>query len=166
MQSNLKYAIVDTPFGHVLIIRSEKGLRSVSLPQLPGTLRTGQTLYSPHDAEEDLAAFSDLPLRLQRYYGGEAVGFPDEIDYEDATAFERVVWGATRTITYGSARSYGWVAAQIGMPRAWRAVGRALGRNPLAIVVPCHRVVSTGGLGGFGGGLALKKRLLALEAGA
>jgi len=165
MRSNLKYATVDTPFGCVLMVRSERGLRSVSLPRSTRIEALSQAGRSLHGAEEDTAAFGDLPLRLQSYFNGEAVAFPDELDYGEATAFQRAVWRATRSIPYGSTRSYGWVAAQIGRPRASRAVGGALGRNPIAIVVPCHRVVAGGGLGGFGGGVAFKKRLLDLEAG-
>ena len=69
-----------------------------------------------------------------------------------------------RTIPYGETRSYGWVASHLGLPKAARAVGQALGRNPLPIIIPCHRVISSdGGLGGFGGGLGLKESLLRLE---
>jgi methylated-DNA-[protein]-cysteine S-methyltransferase len=165
MRLNLKYATVDTPFGHVLMVRSARGLRSVSLPHIALIEALAQAGHSLRDAEEDAAAFGDLPIRLQRYFGGEAIAFPDELDYGDATAFQRAVWHAARSISYGSTRSYGWVAARIGRPNACRAVGGALGRNPIAIVVPCHRVVASDGLGGFGGGIALKQRLLDLEAG-
>jgi len=74
------------------------------------------------------------------------------------------VWQATRLIPYGETRSYLWVAVQIGKPGAARAVGQALGRNPLPVIVPCHRVIAAdGGLGGFTGGLEMKRRLLELE---
>jgi methylated-DNA-[protein]-cysteine S-methyltransferase len=74
------------------------------------------------------------------------------------------VWLATQKILHGETRSYGWIAGQLGKPEAARAVGQALGRNPLPIIVPCHRVVSgNGGLGGFTGGLDMKKYLLELE---
>jgi len=74
------------------------------------------------------------------------------------------VWQATRLIPYGETRSYLWVAVQIGKPGAARAVGQALGRNPLPVIIPCHRVIaSDGGLGGFTGGLVMKRRLLELE---
>ncbi len=165
MRLNLKYATVDTRLGCVLMVRSERGLMSVSLPESSRIQALAQAGQSLRDAEEDAAAFGDVPLRLQRYFGGEEVAFPDELDYGDATAFQRAVWEATRSISYGSTRSYGWVAARVGKPHACRAAGGALGRNSIAIIVPCHRVVASGGLGGFGGGIALKKRLLDLEAG-
>lgn len=80
------------------------------------------------------------------------------------TEFERRVWDAVAAIPYGSTASYGEVARRVGRPRAYRAVGAANGRNPIPIVIPCHRVVaSDGGLGGYGGGLPLKRRLLTLE---
>jgi O-6-methylguanine DNA methyltransferase len=118
------------------------------------------------DAVEVTSAFGDLPSRLQRYFNGEKVLFSDRLDLSGATSFDRAVWETTLSIPYGETRSYAWVAQQIGRPRAFRAVGSALARNPFPIVVPCHRVVaSSGNLGGFSGGLALKKSLLELEAG-
>ncbi len=93
--------------------------------------------------------------------------FPDELDLSTATPFQRQVWEKTRLIPYGETRSYSWVAEQIGKPGAARAVGQALGRNPLPIIIPCHRVVASDGkLCGFAGGLGMKRRLLSLEASA
>ncbi|MBN1692717.1 MAG: MGMT family protein [Dehalococcoidales bacterium] len=95
---------------------------------------------------------------------GQRVDFPDKLDLQGATDFQRKVWEATKQIPYGQTRSYEWVAKQVGKPGAARAVGQALGKNPLPVVVPCHRVITCDGKsGGFGGGLAMKKRLLALE---
>ncbi len=80
------------------------------------------------------------------------------------TQFQKAVWRATAGIPYGETRSYAWVAKRIGNPRAVRAVGQALGANPVPIIIPCHRVIgSSGKLCGFAGGLALKQRLLELE---
>ena len=80
------------------------------------------------------------------------------------TPFQRRVWHALETIPYGSTRTYGDIARAVGAPKAARAVGQANHRNPIPIVIPCHRVVAAGGkLGGYGGGIALKRRLLALE---
>jgi O-6-methylguanine DNA methyltransferase len=93
------------------------------------------------------------------------VSFPDELDLSPATAFQRQVWEITRLIPYGETRSYSWVAEQMGKDGAVRAVGRALGRNPLPIIIPCHRVVEKDGrLGGYSGGVGIKKELLRLEA--
>jgi len=79
------------------------------------------------------------------------------------TRFQLAVWGALQEIPYGQAVTYGELAELVGRPRAARAVGRAVGTNPLPILVPCHRVVAAGGLGGYGPGPSWKERLLALE---
>jgi methylated-DNA-[protein]-cysteine S-methyltransferase len=101
--------------------------------------------------------------QLAEYFAGRRQRFTLPLD-PSGTAFQRDVWDALRTIPFGETRSYAQIARQIGHPRAVRAVGAANGRNPLSIVVPCHRVVgSTGALTGFAGGLDVKARLLALE---
>jgi methylated-DNA-[protein]-cysteine S-methyltransferase len=95
------------------------------------------------------------------------VTFPDELDLPQATTFQRKVWEITRLIPYGETRSYSWVAEQLGKAGAVRAVGRALARNPLPIITPCHRVVEKDGtLGGYSGGVEIKEYLLQLEASA
>jgi methylated-DNA-[protein]-cysteine S-methyltransferase len=108
--------------------------------------------------------FQGLTERLRTYFTGQKADFPDRLDLSAATAFQRKVWEATGLIPYGETRSYKWVAEQIEKPQAARAVGQALGRNPLPVIIPCHRVLaSNGGLGGFIGGLQMKKSLLHLE---
>ncbi|NLL90358.1 MAG: MGMT family protein, partial [Dehalococcoidales bacterium] len=98
------------------------------------------------------------------YFKGAKVTFPERLDMSAATTFQREVWQATRTIPYGESRSYKWLAEKIGRPKATRAVGGALGKNPLPIIVPCHRVIgSNGDLTGFTGGLDIKIKLLELE---
>jgi O-6-methylguanine DNA methyltransferase len=119
-----------------------------------------------NEANRSPDAFSDIVERLKEYYRGCKVAFPDKLDLTGATPFQHAVWTAAQRIPYGETRSYRWVAERIGKPQAARAVGQALGRNPLAIIVPCHRVLaSDGGLGGFGGGLEMKRQLLRLEGG-
>ena len=109
--------------------------------------------------------FHNLTERLRAYFRGDKTDFPVKLDLSGATDFQRAVWERARTIPYGETRSYGWLAKQIKRPGAARAVGQALGRNPLPIVIPCHRVIaSNGSLGGFSGGLEMKKQLLRLEA--
>jgi len=102
---------------------------------------------------------------LRRYFRGEPTRFEDiDVDLSGATSFQRRVYEATRAIPWGKVATYGQIAKAIGKPNAQRAVGQALGQNPVAIVIPCHRVVASGGgLGGFGGGLAWKRKLLRLE---
>ena len=162
----IKYAVINTKLGWVGIGSSERGLIFITLPKLSSKEVISQIdILIADKANEDYLAFGDLPQRLQRYFNGERVTFPDRLDLSNATAFQRTVWSLTRAIPYGETRSYAWVARQIGRPQALRAVGGALARNRFPIIVPCHRVIATSGsLGGFSGGLELKKRLLDLEA--
>ena len=165
MASSLKYAIFETRAGWVGALGSEKGLRRLTLPQ-----------NSPEEARLELGEeltlalsspqfFEDLTSRLKQYFVGEEVAFPDRLDLSWATPFQIRAWEVARRIPYGETRSYRWVANEMGKPQGARAVGQAMGRNPVPIIIPCHRVVASGGgLGGFGGGLEMKKRLLALEA--
>jgi len=102
--------------------------------------------------------------RFRIYFSGDEITFPDELDLSGATHFQRRVWEITRLIPYGETRSYTWVAQQVGKPGAARAVGQALARNPLPIIIPCHRVLTIDGkLGGFSGGTEMKRCLLQLE---
>lgn len=164
MTSGLQYCIFDTAMGWVGAVKTAKGLLRSTLPQsseqevrrLLGE-STNLAVWSPD-------AFHDLSERLKSYFIGRRVAFPDELDLSAATPFQRRVWEVTRLIPCGETRSYSQVAEQAGNAAAARAVGQALGKNPLPIIIPCHRVLaSNGGLGGFGGGLVMKKRLLSLE---
>lgn len=147
------------------IVGSAKGLRRLILPQASKEEVLGaveNSCLSVDGSDSDFPV--DLPQRLHRYFNGERVDFHDRLDLSGATRFQQDVWAITKNIPYGQTRSYGWVAVQLGKPKAMRAVGQALGRNPLPIIIPCHRVVrSDGGLGGFSGGLDMKKLLLRLE---
>jgi O-6-methylguanine DNA methyltransferase len=103
---------------------------------------------------------------LARYLAGDRLRWDGPLDERGLTAFQRLVFDGVRGIPHGERRTYADVAAGLGRPAAVRAVGNALRRNPFPIVVPCHRVVRTGGdLGGYSGGEAAKRRLLAIEAG-
>lgn len=159
---------VETPFGWVVIAGSLHGVSLVSLPfadwqtfenELGGSLRASLV-------KDESGPLKGLCDRIRSYYEGRIVIFAEKLDFGLASPFEKAVWNATGSIPYGEIRTYAWVANQIGRPQAYRAVGQALGRNPCAVVVPCHRVIAAdGSLGGFSAGLGLKKRLLDLEAG-
>jgi methylated-DNA-[protein]-cysteine S-methyltransferase len=111
--------------------------------------------------EREAGEAADL---VRRWLDGEAVDVAGRIGFAGGTAFQRAVWRAMLEIPRGETRSYGWLAERIGRPGAARAVGQAVGANPLPLLVPCHRVIaSDGGLGGFGGGLAMKEALLRHE---
>jgi methylated-DNA-[protein]-cysteine S-methyltransferase len=165
MPEPLKYITFDTTKGWVGILGSSKGILRTTLPQ-PSAQDAHRLLGEPANcAEPSPDLFVSLIERFQAYFSGGRIDFPDELDLSGATPFQRRAWLATRLIPYGDTRSYQWVAKQTGKWGASRAVGQALGRNPLPIIIPCHRVVNADGrLGGFSGGLETKKRLLHLEA--
>ncbi|HLG21211.1 MAG TPA: methylated-DNA--[protein]-cysteine S-methyltransferase [Candidatus Manganitrophaceae bacterium] len=101
---------------------------------------------------------------LTRYFLGERIRFGEPISFRVGTPFQKKIWKKMSEIPYGEARSYQWIADQLQMGRAARAVGNACGKNPLPIVIPCHRVVrQDGSLGGYTGGVAVKKKLLEIE---
>jgi methylated-DNA-[protein]-cysteine S-methyltransferase len=165
MSEALYYTVFSTKAGRVGIMGSVNGLRRATLPQDSDRAVYRRLGDSLKDAREAPERFTDLIERLQAYYSGYRTDFPDKLDFGDATAFQQAVWRAARLIPYGETRSYRWVAAAAGNLKAARAAGQALARNPLPIIVPCHRVLAAdGGLGGFSGGLKVKEYLLELEA--
>lgn len=127
-----------------------------------------QSVLKWHDqisSRAEASYFGDLPDRIRDYLAGKVVGFPDRLDLSWASLFQRSVWKVDQSIPYGETRTYHWVAEKLGMPKAARAVGQALARNPLPIIIPCHRVIySDGNLGGFSSGQDWKRRLLEIEA--
>ena len=119
----------------------------------------------PEPPEQDDTAFGDVAAQLEAYFAGDLTEFAVSLRLE-GTMFQRRVWMALLDIPYGETRCYGELAASIGHPGAARAVGLANGSNPIAIIVPCHRVIgSTGKLIGYGGGLDRKRQLLDFESG-
>ncbi len=165
MTGDLKYITLNTDIGWIGILSSAKGLLGITLPQRSAQEAcqllgdsVNRAICSPHP-------FDNLMERLKVYFSGHRTTFPDKLDLSRATHFQREVWEITRRIPYGETRSYAWVAEQIKKPRAMRAVGQALSKNPLPIIVPCHRVVASDGkLGGFSSGVEMKRYLLSLEA--
>ena len=146
------------------LLGSSAGLRRVILPQTTDVKVASLLGASLTKAQPSAAIFEDLIARLQAYLAGEEVEFPDTLDFSGATDFQRNVWEAAKKIPYGKTHTYTWLASQAGKPQAVRAAGQALSQNPCPIIVPCHRVTLTGGgIGGFSGGLTIKKRLLKLE---
>ena len=158
------YVVFSTHLGWVAISRSYVGLRQIVLSC--SSPEEALSFLAKHSEEliPNASAFGTFPDRLMRYLHGEVVLFPDDLDITHATPFQDAVWETTCAIPYGEVRSYAWIAQQISNPRATRAVGQALSKNPLPIVVPCHRVVGSGDrLGGYSGGLGLKQHLLDME---
>ena len=165
----LRYDVVETPLGWMGLLASDNGLRRTTLPGPSPQQCLAELGREADEAVLSPERFEGLRGRLTRYFRGESLGFDDEpIDVDDASPFPKAAWNACRAIPRGECRSYQWLAAQTGRPRAPRAAGQSMARNRLPIIVPCHRVIgSDGGLGGFGKGkshLDLKRRLLDLEA--
>ncbi len=166
----LNYLIFDTSLGWVGIMGSAEGLRELTLPQLSHQqafylLRESALKSQRILIEARIDYFGNLAERIKSYFNGERINFPDGLDLSWASSFQKRVWKATQSIPYGETRAYAWVAGKIGISKAARAVGQALARNPLPIIIPCHRVIcSDGTLGGFSDGKLLKQRLLEMEA--
>lgn len=153
------YRVVESPVGGLLLARNEAGLRWIRF--------AGPAHAGPSDPQWERRddAFDDVVGQLTEYFGGNRRQFTLPLAPE-GTPFQQRVWRALIDIQYGETISYGALASRIGQPSASRAVGLANGSNPLPIVIPCHRVIgSNGKLTGYGGGLPIKERLLALERG-
>jgi O-6-methylguanine DNA methyltransferase len=158
-------ARADSPIGTLRVASTRAGLAFVELPHASGRGLFGWLDRHLPDArcDEGFAPNRAAIRQLQEYLEGKRTDFDLELDLR-GTPFQLEVWSALREIPYGETRSYAEIAERVGRPRAVRAVGTANGSNPLALVVPCHRVINAGGrLGGYGGGLDLKARLLAME---
>lgn len=157
--------LVDSPIGSLRLASTSAGLAYLELPNACGRGMRGWLHRCLPDARcvEDFAANRRATQQVLEYLEGKRSVFDLELDSR-GTDFQLRVWNALREIPYGETRSYAQIAKQLGQPRAVRAVGTANGANPLSLVVPCHRVIASGGkLGGYGGGLELKARLLAME---
>lgn len=150
-------ATIQSPIGPLTLLAEDGVLTGLYMAQqrhAPPALGRGQ---------RDPAAFAAATAALAAYFGGELTRFelPTRLT---GTPFQNEVWAALCEIPYGQTVTYGELAARIGRPGACRAVGLANGRNPISIIVPCHRVIGAGGrLTGYGGGLPRKEQLLALE---
>lgn len=159
------YGVVRVSQGWVAVAGSELGVRALVLPRRERRDVELAVLRAHPDALMDQDRWEDMLHRLERYFAGERVEFADIVDVGAASAFRQEVWRAARQIKYGETRSYRWLAERINRPAAARAVGQALGENPIPLIVPCHRVLgSAGDLRGFADGLEMKAVLLGLEA--
>jgi methylated-DNA-[protein]-cysteine S-methyltransferase len=162
---DVAYAEIDSPVGPLLAAATPRGLVRITFPveshetvleQLAATI-SPRVLESP-------AKLDETRRELDRYFEGKLQEFELPLDWQLTRGFYRKVLRATARIPYGQTRSYSEMAKHAGSPRAVRATGTALGSNPLPIIVPCHRVLRSGGaLGGYGGGLDTKQALLELE---
>jgi O-6-methylguanine DNA methyltransferase len=155
-----------TDWGRIELAASEKGITAILLPSSDRTGRKNGRVPA-RDVEPRgpaLAILNQAKQELSEYVDGKRRDFSVPVDLSQGTPFQRRVWRAILRIPYGRVRSYRWVAEKVGGKQYARAVGMALGSNPVPIIVPCHRIIAhDGSLGGFGCGLPMKRRLLKLE---
>ena len=158
VMDKVRFSTMDSPIGPLTLAGTGSALTH---------LRMAGHAHEPDrtDCVSEDGALADVAEQLEAYFAGSLTEFDLEVRLI-GTEFQRRVWAALQTIPYGETRSYGQIAEQIGAPGASRAVGLANGRNPIGIIIPCHRVIgSSGGLTGYGGGLDRKRTLLCLEDG-
>ncbi len=141
-----------TLIGMVSIVSDGRAVKAVYLP----------TSNLPAIAEGTYPLIEEAAGEMEEYLSGSRKEFTVPVAPE-GTDFQKEVWGAMQDIPYGSTATYGEIAKEIGRPGAARAVGMACGANPIPIIIPCHRVVASNGIGGYSGGLAIKRRLLGME---
>jgi methylated-DNA-[protein]-cysteine S-methyltransferase len=152
----MRFHTIPSPIGELLLTAEGEALTGLYMephPRLPAT------------AVRDPQAFASAEAQLAAYFAGSLTSFDLPLD-PSGTPFQLRVWEALRSIPYGETATYAELAAAVGKPSAFRAVGAANGRNPISVIVPCHRVIGADGtLTGYGGGLERKRMLLELEAG-
>lgn len=164
----LIYHVFETDRGFMGFALSESGLRQVYLPQPSVDLVREKIQRDYPDARLAMDPMPELVAQFRRYFAGEQVEFEAPLDCSDATPFEVDVWNACRRVGYGKTSSYKLLAEQVDRPKAARAVGGAMRRNRMPLVIPCHRVLrSDGDLGNYSGpgGSEFKQELLELEQG-
>lgn len=156
----MRYAMTESPVGPLTLVSDGEALLAVLFAPAQADLQRDFAMATPgvdavlHTATE----------QLQGYFAGTRKAFDLPVRFAVGTPFQREVWTALQRIPFGTTWSYAQLAAAVGRPLAQRAVGAANGRNPLSVVVPCHRVIgASGSLTGYGGGLERKEWLLALE---
>ena len=159
MERDIVYSIINTDLAEIILAGDEAGLRYLHL-----NTEDAGTRFSPGDGwsrRDDF--FYEIKIQLEEYFAGERRQFHVKTSPE-GTIFQKTVWAELEKIPYGQTDTYGGIASAIGKPKAARAAGAAIGRNPIPIIIPCHRVIgSTGELTGFAYGLKLKRHLLELE---
>ena len=153
-------SVFDSPLGPIMLAASNEGLQGAWFVQ--GQRHMPDSSNWPVSVNN--AILQQAEEKFRRYFAGEPVAFDLPLDLDSGTAFQQAVWRALLQIPRGAITSYGAISASLGKPSATRAVGGAVGRNPLSVIVPCHRVLGVDGtLTGYAGGLERKVALLRLE---
>jgi O-6-methylguanine DNA methyltransferase len=159
-----QFVIYESSIGYIIIV-IRNGM-VISLDVTGGGMYEARKMVSTihPEATESMTPFKTIRTLLDRYLQGREVDFDIEVDISSLGTFTQNVLDELRNIPYGETRTYGWLAKKVGKPGAARAVGQALKRNPIPIIIPCHRIIRDDGtIGGFSMGLNIKERLLALE---
>ncbi|GHF84944.1 methylated-DNA--[protein]-cysteine S-methyltransferase [Thalassotalea marina] len=153
------YTITSSPVGEILLLATDKGLSALIFQSGEAAMEVPKgALHAPE-------RFSEVIRQLTQYFSKTRTEFDLPLDPQ-GTAFQQQVWQTLIQVKYGQTQSYKWLAQAIDNPKAVRAVGGANGKNPIALIIPCHRIIgSNGKLTGYAGGLTLKEKLLAHEQG-
>ncbi len=165
MTDIIHYSRLNPPFGPVFVAKTVKGICFINLSKISEagfqSLLGKRFRKKPIRNDEKLKS---VISELLDYFNGNQVNFKSLLDLRTGTIFQRSVWDKIAEIPHGELRTYKWIASEIGNINAVRAVGNAVGKNPVPPIIPCHRVIRTDGkLGGFSSGIPLKKWLLKLE---
>jgi AraC family transcriptional regulator of adaptative response/methylated-DNA-[protein]-cysteine methyltransferase len=162
--ASIRYTCVDSPLGRMLVAATERGICSIQFARSDGELMEGLKREFPFAARKvDGGTLGTWVTALLKHFHGKNLDSSLPLDIR-ATAFQRRVWAYLQSIPFGATRSYSQVAEGIGQPRAARAVARACATNPVAVEIPCHRVVrEDGSMGGYRWGIERKKALLEME---
>lgn len=163
-QGGAQYRVLKTGRGWVAVAYTGRGILALTLP-VKNADRALEALWGKNTLPLTRGhGYEQLARDLDRYFRGEAVSLDYPLDCMAATPFQQKVWAVLRGIPYGATQSYREVARAVGIPRAARAVGQAVGANPIPLLIPCHRVVaSDGSLGGYAWGLTWKRHLHQVE---
>ncbi len=146
------YDLFKSPVGPMCLVFSGRSLFRISFSRPP------DIPFKKDSAPREFIG------ELMEYFNGEEICFRQETKFHSGTDFERQVWSALKEIPFGETRTYKWIAEKIGRPSAARAVGRSLSKNPIPVVIPCHRVIEAdGSVGGYSSGVNMKIRLLDME---
>ena len=149
--SEYLYDTFESPLGTLYLLFTGETLKGIAFKKPRGPCRKGK---SPNWIKNELREYFETGLEK----------FSQKIGFTQGTKFEKTIWQTLHEIPYGETRTYKWLAEKIGNPRATRAVGRALSRNPFPIILPCHRIIeSDGSIGGYSSGVDIKRRLLEIE---
>lgn len=155
------YTSFNTPIGKIFVSKTSKGINLITWQ------KSEWGKYYQKNREQlkrDDNKLKSLRDKMTKYFSGKRVIFKEKLDLLTGTRMEKRIWKDMQKIPYGQTRSYKWLASKVGNRKLARAVGGACSRNPIPIIIPCHRVVkSDGGLGGFSGGLDKKRKLLKIE---